>query len=343
MDSRYNDSYGWEKTFGGKIMNDFLLSIVIPVYCEEKQIKKSVAKIHDILLKNEIGHEFILIDDGSKDGTWGEIRDILHEVPGVKAARLSRNFGKEPALCAGLEAVTGDACVVIDADLQHPPELIPEMVRLWREEGYDVVEGVKVSRGKEGIINKIGAFFFYRLLKKLSGIDLNRASDFKLLDEKVIFAWRQMNERNTFFRGMSAWVGFKRTSISFVVADREEGKSKWSVFRLFRLAINAITSFSSLPLHIITFLGVVFLIISFVLGIQTLYMKFNGGAVSGFSTVILLLLIIGSALMISLGIIGTYIAKIFDEVKLRPRYIVSERIESSHTCGSKRCYDEMGN
>ncbi len=306
-------------------MSEFLISIVIPVYCEEKQIKKSVEKIDSILNDKMIKHEFILIDDGSTDSTWVEMCKLQCDIPGVRAFRLSRNFGKESALCAGLELLKGDACVVIDADLQHPPEIIPEMVRLWKEEEFDVVEGVKVSRGKESIINKAGAFFFYKILKKLSGIDLDRASDFKLLDAKVICAWREMNERNTFFRGMSAWVGFKRTSIPFTVADREEGSTKWSVFRLFRLAINAITSFSSLPLHIVTILGVVFLAISFVLGIQTLYMKFNGEAVSGFSTVILLLLIIGSALMISLGIIGTYIAKIFDEVKYRPRYLISER------------------
>lgn len=314
-------------------MRDFLVSIVIPVYCEEKQIKKSVLKIHNILSGKKIEHEFILIDDGSKDKTWDAMVGMLPEIPGIRAIRLSRNFGKESAICAGLETVEGDACVILDADLQHPPEIIPEMVRLWREEGYDVVEGVKTSRGKESIINKTGAFFFYKLLDRLSGIDLNKASDFKLLDMKVISAWRQMDERNTFFRGMSAWVGFNRVSIPFVVADREEGESKWSVFRLFRLAINAITSFSSMPLHIITFLGVVFLIASFVLGIQTLYMKLNGEALSGFSTVILLLLIIGSAIMISLGIIGTYIAKIFDEVKNRPRYLISEKKQSGDDIG----------
>lgn len=310
-------------------MSDFLISIVIPVYCEGKQIGKNIKKIHSILDANKISHEFVLVDDGSTDNTWEEMCKLHSDISCVRAFRLSRNFGKEAALCAGLEVLKGDACVVLDADLQHPPEIIPEMVRLWREEGFDVVEGVKASRGKESIIYKAEALFFYKLLKKLSGIDLDSASDFKLLDAKVIDAWRQMDERNTFFRGMSAWVGFNRTKIPFTVAQREEGGSKWSVFRLIRLAINAITSFSSLPLHIVTILGAIFLMISFVLGIQTLYMKFDGQAVSGFSTVILLLLIIGSALMISLGIIGTYIAKIFDEVKYRPRYLISQRQDDS--------------
>ena len=216
----------------------------------------------------------------------------------------------------------------MDADLQHPPELIPEMVRLWKEEGYEVVEGVKALRGQESLVNKAGAGLFYYILSKFSGFDIKQASDFKLLDKKVVHAWQSMNERNTFFRGMSAWVGFNRISIPFNIKNRTGGASKWSLFKLFKLAINAITSFSSLPLHIVTFMGLIFLLGSLILGIQTLYMKLKGIAYSGFTTVILLLLIIGSTLMISLGIIGTYIAKIYEEVKGRPRYIVAEQIES---------------
>jgi len=303
-----------------------MVSIIIPVYNEGKQIFENINIIHTILNRASVKHQFIIVDDGSKDDTWNEINRISQAIPEVYAVRLSRNFGKESALCAGLELSNGDACVIMDADLQHPPEIIPEMVRLWKEEGYEVVEAVKSSRGKEKLVNKTGALLFYKILYRLSGFDLNHASDFKLLDAKVVSAWRLMNERNTFFRGMSAWVGFKRTSIPFVVAERRIGTSKWSVLRLFKLAVTAITSFSSAPLQIVTFLGIGFLIGSFLLGIQTLYMKFKGMAVSGFTTVILLQLIIGSALMISLGVIGTYIAKIFDEVKSRPRYIISETI-----------------
>jgi dolichol-phosphate mannosyltransferase len=213
--------------------------------------------------------------------------------------------------------------------------MIPEMVKLWRESGFDVIEGVKSSRGKEKLVNKMGAGLFYNLLKRSSGIDLRMASDFKLLDKKVIEAWRRMGERNTFFRGMSAWVGYKRASLPFQVAERKTGNSKWSILRLIKLAINAITSFSSLPLQIVTFLGVLFLIGSFLLGIQTLFMKIANIAVSGFTTVILLQLIIGSALMISLGVIGTYIAKIYEEVKYRPRYLVSEKITSTENKNGK--------
>lgn len=307
-------------------MNSYLISIVIPTYNEEQQIYGNVLAIHALLHKHGIHHEFVLVDDGSKDNTWGELKRVNHAIPSVHLVKLSRNFGKESALCAGLDAMRGNACIVMDSDLQHPPELIPEMVRLWREEGYEVVEGAKTARGNESRINKLGALFFYKLLQKTSGFDLNRASDFKLLDGKVVDAWKRMGERNTFFRAMSAWVGFKRIQVPFVVADRAGGNSKWSMYRLFMLAIGAITSFSSLPLQIVTFMGVIFLVTSFGLASQTLYMYLTGEAFTGFTTVILLLLIEGSVLMISLGIIGTYIARIFEEVKGRPRYLVAEEI-----------------
>lgn len=278
-------------------------------------------------MKSGFDHDFIVVDDGSRDNTWNEIRKLAPEIPCISAFRLSRNFGKEAALCAGLEAVKADACIIMDADLQHPPEIIPEMVRLWRDEGFDVVEGVKTSRGRESILNKAGASFFYSILYKLSGFNLDKASDFKLLDARVVSAWRLMGERSTFFRGMSAWVGYKRVSIPFVVADRESGRSKWSFLKLFKLAVTAITSFSSLPLQIVTFMGMAFLAGSLILGVQTLYKKFAGISFSGFTTVILLLLIIGSTIMISLGIIGTYMAKIYEEVKYRPRYLIAEKLE----------------
>lgn len=305
-------------------MKDFFLSIIIPVYEEGEALAESIRTIDGVLAPLEIRREFILVDDGSTDQSWQVIKELAQEVPGVCGLRFTRNFGKEAAIFAGLAVMNGDACVVMDADLQHPPALIPEMVRLWREEGYQVVEGVKRTRGQEGLKNKICATLFYRLLKSFSGIDLNNATDFMLLDKRVVSALLQMEERNTFFRGMANWVGYKRASIPFDVPARQVGKSKWSTWGLFKLAVNAITSFSSMPLQIVTMLGVLFLLGSFLLGIQTLYMKIKGVAVSGFTTVILLQLIVGSTLMISFGIIGTYIARIFDEVKARPRYLLAE-------------------
>lgn len=310
-------------------MDRSFITVIIPVYNEESQICENIEIIRKHLAETGMDYMILLVDDGSTDGTWFRLKIISEEIPGIKALRLSRNFGKEAALCAGLEAFEGDACIIMDADLQHPPSLIHEMVHLWKDEGYEVVEGVKALRGNESMINRVGANLFYNILSKLSGFNIKQASDFKLLDKKVVSALRSMNEKDTFFRGMSAWVGYSRVSIPFNVGMRREGVSKWSFFKLCSLAVKAITSFSSFPLQIVTFMGVLFLAGALVLGAQTLYMKLAGLAYSGFTTVILLLLIIGSCLMISLGIIGTYIARIYDEVKGRPRYIIADEIKSS--------------
>lgn len=302
-----------------------LISFVIPVYNEEKYIYTNMIHLISELSVNNIHYEILLVDDGSKDLTWNELNRLCLTNSNIQAIRLSRNFGKESALCAGLDLVNGDACIIMDSDLQHPPSLILDMISFWKNDAYEVVEGVKASRGKETFVNKVGAKFFYKILQKFSGLDLNKASDFKLLDRKVIECLRQMKEYSTFFRGMSEWVGFKRKKIPFHVAQRSGGVTKWSFLRLSKLAIDAIISFSALPLHLVTLLGIILFVISIVFGIDTLYMKFSGKALTGFTTVILLLLIIGSTLMISLGIIGSYIAKIFDEVKNRPRYFITEK------------------
>jgi len=304
------------------------ISIMIPVYNEGKQIRKSYETIVSYLPLELADFNFIFVDDGSSDDTWEALRELTRTYEDIKILRLSRNFGKEAALCAGLENFCADACIVMDSDLQHPPALLRKMVGLWKDEGFEIIEGVKDSRGKESFINRIGAILFYYIMLKLSGVKLNNASDFKLMDAKVVEAWKEMKEHDTFFRGMSAWLGFKKTSVSFSVPKRAQGSSRWSFFKLFKLAINAITSFSSLPLHLVTIMGVIFLAGSLILGIQTIYRKLSGTALDGFTTIILLQLIIGSTLMLSLGIIGSYIARIFNEVKMRPRYIISEEILS---------------
>lgn len=304
------------------------LSLVIPVYNEGSHIKNTIGIIENTLINNNIRYEFILIDDGSRDNTWEELKKLAEANPHITSLRLSRNFGKESALCAGLEYAGGAMVLVMDADLQHPPEIIPEMVKAWREEGYDVVEGIKSSRGKENPVYRLCAKIFYYIIYKTSEINLGKASDFKLMDRKVIEAWKEMPERATFFRGMTAWLGFDRKQILFDVAERVNGKTKWSFLRLIRLAMNAITSYTSVPLHCITVLGIIMFIGAFLLGIQTLYMKFAGKATSGFTTVILLQLIIGSSIMISLGMIGIYLTKIYKEVKARPRYLISKCVRS---------------
>ena len=304
-----------------------LLSVILPAYNEEKMIEKAGTVIGRILEEQKIPYEIVFVDDGSKDRTWSEIDRTAVNNPHIAGVHFSRNFGKESAMLAGLANAKGDCCVVMDCDLQHPPETVVEMYRLW-EQGYEVVEGVKHSRGKESLAHKASAGMFYKLISKAVGIDMSRASDFKLLDRKAVDALLDMPERNAFFRALSAWIGYKTTSVEFDVREREEGVSKWSTKSLIRYAITNIVSFSSAPMQFVTGAGVFVFLLAVILGIQTLVHYFTGNAVAGFTTVILLLLLIGSILMISLGIIGYYISKIYEEVKGRPRYLISRKIDS---------------
>ena len=304
-----------------------LLSVILPAYNEEKMIEKARDTLGRVLSEQDIPYEIIFVDDGSKDQTWPEIEKAAKKDNHVAGVHFSRNFGKESAMMAGLASAGGDCCVVMDCDLQHPPETVVEMYRLW-EQGYEVVEGVKHSRGKESLAHRASAGMFYKIISKAVGIDMSRASDFKLLDRKAVDALLEMPERNAFFRALSAWIGYKTTSVEFDVREREEGVSKWSTKSLIRYAITNIVSFSSAPMQFVTGAGVFMFLLAVILGIQTLVHYFTGNAVEGFTTVILLLLLIGSILMISLGIIGYYISKIYEEVKGRPRYLISRKIDS---------------
>ena len=299
-----------------------MLSIKIPAYNEEENIENTAKVISDLMNENGIDCEIIFVDDGSKDRTWQLIDNLTKTNPAVRGLKFSRNFGKEGAIFAGLKACLGDCAAVIDCDLQHPPEVMTEMYNLWKQ-GYEVVEAVKADRGKESLLYKMFAKSFYRMMKNSANINLDRASDYKLMDRKVVDALNEMPERLTFFRALSSWVGFKTTQVEFVVAPRNAGTTKWSFKKLFKFALNNITSFTALPMQIITVTGVICVIGAIVLAIQTLVNFFCGNAADGFTTVILLLLIIGSVLMIGLGIVGYYISKIYEEIKFRPRYIVS--------------------
>jgi glycosyltransferase involved in cell wall biosynthesis len=303
------------------------LSVVMPVFREGVQLSAFLAAVRDSLSQCNLPYELVLVDDGSPDDTWRVIVGEAKSSETICALRLSRNFGKESALCAGLEHARGDAVIVMDADGQHPPSLLPDMVRMWQSSGADIVEAVKRKRGRESLSSKLGALLFYLILNKLSGFHFKGASDFKLMNRKAVDAWLKMYERNVFFRGMTVWMGFTTVQIPFEVVPRSAGQSAWSVLKRLKLALIGITAFSSFPLHLVTFAGVIFLALSVILGLETLYLKLTGQAVSGFATVILLELIIGSFLMISLGIIGEYMARIYEEVKGRPRYLVKESIE----------------
>jgi polyisoprenyl-phosphate glycosyltransferase len=303
------------------------ISVLMPLYCEERTIGKVLADVRKTLATLDIDYEVVLVDDGSKDHTWEIVSEEAFLFPTIRAVQLSRNFGKESALCAGLEMVRGDAVVVMDGDGQHPPSLLSEMVRLWLISGADIVEGVKVTRGRETLFDKAGAHLFYSILNRLSGHDLRGASDYKLLSRKALNAWLQMEERNLFFRGMTAWLGFTRVQVPFAVEPRNGGHSGWSFVTRLRLALTGISAFSSLPLQFVTFTGLFFLMFSAAFGLYTLVLQFMGKSVTGFATVILLLLIIGSLLMISLGIMGQYLAHIYEEVKRRPRYVIADSTE----------------
>ena len=279
------------------------MSIVLPAYNEEQMIEKTARTIARLMEKENISYELVFVNDGSKDLTWERIMEVSKKDPNVKGICFSRNFGKEGAVFAGLANAFGDCVAVMDCDLQHPPETLVTMYRLW-EQGYQVIEGVKASRGKEGIIHKFFAKTFYKIISNATGVDMSRASDFKLLDRAAVDEFLKLPERNVFFRALSSWVGFKTTYVEFHVQEREAGESKWSMKSLFKYAINNITSFSAVPMQVVTFCGVIFFLFAIVLAVQSLYLYFSGRAVAGFTTVILLLLIIGSILMFSLGVIG---------------------------------------
>ena len=306
-----------------------MLSVVIPAYNEEAMIEKAAAVIDGILADAGIAHELLFIDDGSRDTTWEKILQTSAVQPQVRGVHFSRNFGKEAAIIAGLAQAQGDCCAVIDCDLQHPPEKLVEMYRLW-EQGYEVIEGVKSSRGSESAMHGFAARTFYSVISAATGFDMANASDFKLLDRKAVNVLVNMRERNAFFRALSSWIGFKTASVEFDVREREAGESKWSAAALIRYAVSNISSFSTAPMQIVTVLGVVMFVVSVILGGIALVQKLCGAALEGFTTVILIQLFSSSVVMISLGIIGYYIARIYEEIKGRPRYIIAQ------TCGGEK-------
>lgn len=306
-----------------------VLSVVLPAYNEEAMLLKTARRLSEILNAEKIQYQLVFVDDGSKDHTWECIRKAAENDPGVTGIHFSRNFGKEAAVFAGLANADGDCTAVMDCDLQHPPEILVKMYRMW-ENGYEVVEGIKRSRGKESVLHKTSAGMFYKLMSSATGIDMSRASDFKLMDRKAVNSLLEMPERNAFFRAMSSWIGYRSATVEFDVQEREAGVSKWSTWSLVKYAVSNIAGYSSVPMQLVTGAGVLVLVIAVVLGIQTLIRYFTGHALEGFTTLILLLLFIGSVIMISLGIIGYYIARIYEEVKGRPRYIISRIIHKEN-------------
>lgn len=305
---------------------EILLSIVVPIYCESDNLDSLIESLEKELKSLGCKYEIVLVDDGSTDGSWEIIAGYCSRNPFVNGIKFSRNFGKEAAISAGLEFARGNAIIIMDGDLQHPPSLIREMFQIWTVKKVHIVEAKKSERGDESLWAKARARIFYSMISVLSGLDLRSTTDYKLLDRKVIEAYLQMNERSLFFRGMVAWLGFKKEEVFFAVPKRLRGRSKWSLMALFKMAIGSILSFSFLPLRIVGIMGLLFIGFAFLLSFQVLFLKLSGQAVTGFATVILLLLIVGGMIMVALEIIGEYISQIYIEIKSRPRYLIEESI-----------------
>lgn len=299
-----------------------LLSVVIPAHNEAAGIVHALDIVKATLGSCGMKWEIIVVDDGSHDKTFTRLGELAQADSRIKSIRLSRNFGKEAALLAGLRAARGDAVITIDADLQHPPSLIPAMIDAWRK-GSKVVDAVKRSRQKDGILARLRARIFNSFLSKLGGINLQNSSDFKLMDRVIVDAIaRDLPESQRFYRGLSDWVGYNHATIPFDVEIRIKGQGKWTIWGLVSLATTAIVSFTSAPLRIVTILGLTTMVFGLLVATEALVGWFRGDAVSGFTTIIITLLILGSFIMISLGVIGEYIAKIYDEVKRRPSYLI---------------------
>ena len=304
-------------------MTDPLISVVAPIYNEGAGVERFVDRIAEVLGAAGLRYELVLVDDGSADDSWSRIARQALLDPRVRGLRLSRNFGKEAAVLAGLEQALGDAVVVIDSDLQHPPSAIPAMVRCWQG-GAHVVEAVKRNRTGQSLGNRLSARVFNRAFTGLTKVDLVNATDFRLLGRPAVDALRRLPEHSSFFRGTSSWIGFTRATVEVDIDHREGGASRWTLRGLCRLAVNGLTSFTSAPLHLVTLAGIGFALFSVFLGIQTVVRWLSGGSVAGFTTVILLLLVTGTFVLLGLGVIGEYLARIHEEVRGRPRYLIQE-------------------
>ncbi len=300
-----------------------MLSVIVPAYNEELTVERAYREISAVLNNAGLEHEIIFVDDGSADKTYDKIKELAATAENVCGLNFSRNFGKEAAISAGLASSTGDCVVVIDCDLQQPPGKIVEMYRLWQQ-GYEIVEGVKKSRGNESRTHGWAARIFYSIIGFVVGCDMANASDFKLLDRKVVDILNRIPEHKGFFRAISYWVGYKKATVEFDVGKRCDGASKWSTKSLIRYAISNFSAYSTSPMQIVTVLGVIMLIVTCAFGIQALVHKISGRALGEMTVVIIVTIFIGSIIMISLGIIGYYVARIYEEIKGRPKYIISE-------------------
>ncbi len=302
------------------------ISVVIPMYCEELVVDECYKRVKKVMIDNKINYELVVVNDGSKDNTLELLKDIAKLDNNVKIIDFSRNFGQQAAMTAGIENATGDAIVIIDADLQDPPEIIIEMIKKWRE-GYDVVYGKRKCRKGETVFKKATAKVYYRLLNRLSAVPIpNDVGDFRLIDRKVQQIFINLPEKNKYSRGLIPWIGFKQTYVEYVREKRFDGETKYSVGKLLKLAMDGIVQFSVKPLKMIGVLGIWTALLSFGLLIYAIISKIIGVATEGWASMMVAITFFSSVQLISLGIIGQYVAKIYDEVKARPNYIINKKI-----------------
>ncbi len=304
-----------------------MLSVVVPVFNEHEALPELRARLTQALAS--LGpYEIVIVDDGSTDSSWEVMCALAQEDRHLRLLRLSRNFGHQIAITAGLDAARGDAVVLMDADLQDPPELVPELVARWRE-GYDVVYAVRTEREGETRFKLWTASLFYKVIRRLARVDIPaNAGDFRLLSRRAADALAGMPEQARFLRGMTSWIGFRQTGVTYRREARRTGETKYPTRKMLRFAADAITSFSSAPLRFVSRLGFIVVVFCVIYLVYTLYQRlFTNQTVPGWTSVIVLVLLIGGMQLLSLGIIGGYIARIFEEVKRRPLYLVGEVVE----------------
>lgn len=313
------------------------VELLVPVHNEAPVIETHLGHIFDIAAR--IGPDYhltmLVIDDGSSDGTREALKRFCQKNACARHLGFTRNFGKEAAIQAGLDNSSADAVIILDSDLQHPPELIPRMVELWTG-GIKVVEACKIQRGRESLTSRIFAAVFYRLFHLFSGLDLRGQSDFKLLDRSVVDQYRQLQEKGRFFRGLIQWMNYPTARLPFSVPERTGGTSSWSRLKLLSYALNNITSFSAVPLQMVSWCGLLSLGVGLFFGVTALVQKWLGQALDGFTTVILLQIFFGGALMLSLGVIGHYLARIHEEIKRRPSYLIDPETKKTDDQGTAR-------
>ncbi len=304
---------------------ELTISVVAPVYNEAETLEEFYRQVVRVL--EGYDYEIIFVNDGSVDNSWEVLRKISEKDNRVRSLRFSRNFGHQAAISAGLDHAKGDAVIIMDSDLQDPPELIPAMIAKWRE-GYDVVYGTRSERQGEGLFKKWTATFFYRLFRQTTNIDAPlEAGDFRLLSRPVVEAIRQLPERVRFLRGLVSWAGFQQVGIPYSRKKRFAGTSKYPLWRMLRFAFDGITSFSSVPLQFASFLGLVVTMIAFLVGLYSLYIRLcTPTAVQGWTSILIVIIFLGGIQLVMIGVIGEYIGRIYEEVKRRPLYLVQEKI-----------------